>query len=626
MRYNCILLTMLFVLLCLGQIAVKGIEGIEGSESVEGSDKARFGMAQSLNNLEEFDKARPMLEELHAKYPGSKKVAVELAKALGYGKTSDEETVMHAIAMLEDLEIRNPDDREIKFILAEILLNTGNYKEAKEKLIEIVEKNPQDAQASLKLAEVLADQQEFEQALSICRRVLSEEPDNKEAVLLLARFLSWDKQYDASLTLYKEIIQNYPDDVLPRREMARVLGWTRKYKEAIGVYKKALDETDAGPVVRHEMDSKYSLYNQLDLSIAGHYKKWLEYEPNHPEATFDLGQIYSRQMQWDNAKTMYNRTLKRYSEHFRAKEARERANIYAKETQACAGFEFFEADSTGRLMDKRSRTIFASVRKPLNENYYLAFRQDNIWYDFKDFERTYRQQFLIAIDYYKKPEFWASAHYAHSIYPGEQGVKNTFGGEMNYVPADLWLVSVSHLREAIIDNSAVFRDNLYRDNYKVRTSRKLSPGMTAGADYTRSHYSDDNNRDAFGADWGYYMSFGPKNVLLSYRYEQYQFGKDDPEYFTPHSFHYNSVGLEWIHFLNKQELFWGCNNTFYTLKYSINFDVHAGGNEIGHRLEAGFNHDWNKRCTSGVKLSKTIYQDNNTYAEDQFMFYTLFYF
>ncbi len=72
----------------------------------------------------------------------------------------------------------------------------------------------------------------------------------------------------------------------------------------------------------------------------------------------------------------------------------------------------------------------------------------------------------------------------------------------------------------------------------------------------------------------------------TYRYEHYGFDRQDATYFTPSSFHCHILGLQWKHFLNEKELFWGANDTFYSLGYETRFD-YSSELEVGHKIKVG---------------------------------------
>jgi tetratricopeptide (TPR) repeat protein len=507
--------------------------------------------------------------------------------------------------------------------LAQSLINASDYEQAMPIIQQLYEKYPNNEDVVAQYALVLADKQQYSQAIELCQQYLKNNKEHKTIKLWLARFLSWDQQYSEATELYSGLIFEYPEWLAPAREKARVLGWDRKYDEAIEEYRKVVHSNPNHPEIRYEMLAKYDLYNQFDISAIENYKHWLQIEPKDLEALYDLGQVYSRQSKWVDANQMYERVLDVYPNHFRAKQALDKIKIYSGQPKLTTGFEFFEADSSSRTMDKRYWNTFTSILKPLNENYYLRLRQDNIWYNFKNFSQIYQQRLSVGLDYYSKPEFWASVDYAHSIYPEENGVRHTFGSQINYLPYDPLTLTLSHQREQIVDNSTTFRSQLCRDNYSIKGLYRLNRRFSASFDYMYSHYSDDNSRNAYGLDIDYYLSFEPRSLKISYRYEGYQFAREDVDYFSPGSFHYNKVALEWRHFLNKEELFWGANDTYYTLRYEMNFDVKR---ENGHKLSIDFHHDWSNNCSSRLEWSKTIYEHSDTYSENRLMFYTSIYF
>jgi len=742
-------LALFLILIVLASVSI-------AQEIADTKDKARFGLAQSLNNLGKFDQAAQELEVLYSRYPGNRNIAIELVKALGYGGNLDQ-----AIQLLNNLEKRYPKDSEIKHLyatvfetnqkfeqareyyvylleqkpaddmiklkiadisswigdystsidyygqvlakqpeniplktkLADVYFGAGNYidaisfynelginpevdkrrtenlgysylnikqfeeaidifsrllkyypddieakvalantlyasgdiDKAREEFKKIIEQSPKDTRSAMKLAEILAAEQHYEEGISVCRQILLKEPHNKTAQLWLARILSWDKQYDESLKVYEDIIQADSDWLTPRREKARVLGWTRKYEKSIEEYQKVIANNPDDSVVIDEKKAKYGLYNYYDKQALKYYDRWLESEPDNLEALYDLGQIYSRQSKWEDAGKMYRRVLDIFPNHFMADQALKKVDIHSNNIKFKTGFEFFEADSGGRDIDKRYWNVFASLRKPLNEKYYLTLHQNNTWYDFSRLKQIYRQRFLIKLEYFNKPDFWASANYAHSIFSGQEGVRNTFGGEINLKPSDPWQVVLSHQRREIVDNSFTFENQLYRDDYKLRTIYRPERRVSLGGDYMRSNYSDGNIRDEYGFDVSYYLLYEPRSLRAIYRYEHYGFDRQDVTYFTPSSFHSHILGLQWKHFLNKEELFWGANDTFYTLGYETRFDYNSE-HEVGHKIKVGFGHDWNNRCTSRIEWSKTVYETSSVYGENSLIFYTAFYF
>ena len=601
----------------LGRNADK-LKTLEAIVRIDDKDlKSKGWLADTYYSEEEFVKAEELyLQILSSHYDPN--MQLKLAEVQAWQKKYNK-----AVISLERIIRQNPDDDKAAGLLADIYTWNREYDKAIELLDILCKKYPQDNDIVLKYAKILAEMQDYHRAMEMLREILERDSKNKNAKHWLARILSWDKQYDRSINLYTELIEDNPTWLIVRREKARVLGWAHKYDEAVTEYEKAYNLDTSNQACRYEMLSKYNLYNQFYKAAVENYKQWLEYEPNNVEALFDLGQIYSSQMQWTNAKIIYNRIPEETGGHFRAGQALSKVDIYSKDAQLKTGFEMIKADSRGRLTNKRSWDTFASITQPLDEKYYLTLRQDNMWYRFKGIEQAYRQRFLVGLDYYDKPEFQAGAHYTYSDYPEEHGIINTFGGQIGYVPGDRWQINLSHLRDEVTDNDTAFLNKRYRDNYKIRGLYKSGRRMTIGADYMYSRYNNDNDRNTYGMDLDYLLSYEPRSLKITYRYEEYRFDRASPDYFSPDSFHYNAIGLQWRHFLNKEELFWGTNDTFYSIHYTVNFDVK---NETGHKLYFDFHHDWNDKCSSHFEWSRMIYEHRDTYSENRLMFYMSVYF
>lgn len=547
-------------------------------------DKAKFGLALSLSSLKKYDESIEVLKDLRKRFPDDKMIDVELINSL-YG--------------------------------------AGMDKEAEEELAGVLKQKLHDTKAALRLVGIFADRKRYREALTICEGILAQEPDNKEAVLWLARLLSWDGQYERSLRAYTEMINKFNDWVVPRLEKARVMGWDHQYVESIEEYKNTIKEVKTvNEAVRAEMAAKDDYYKSFDSKGITDYKKWLELEQDNLEALFDLAQVYSRQMQWSNAEKLYSRILSVYPQHSRAKIALDKTMIYSRSASAETGFEHYQASSTSRDVDEDYWDIYTNLRTPINEDIYLSAREDTVLYDPSTAKSFTRQKMGIALEYNKRPTLWARAAYAYSVYTGQPKNSNNFNGEINFKPIDSALFTFLCKREDVEDNPQTMIRNLKRDDYKIRTTIEPNRRIGFGADYMYSHYTDKNDKFTYGVDVKTQVLYEPHSLALTYRYEEYGYGEPRDYYFTPGSFHYNTAVVEWRQFLNR-ELFWGNNETYYTLKYAVNFDVH---DQVGHLLYADFHHDWNNRFSTYVEWSKKIYDHRNTYGEERVMVYGKLYF
>jgi hypothetical protein len=162
-----------------------------------------------------------------------------------------------------------------------------------------------------------------------------------------------------------------------------------------------------------------------------------------------------------------------------------------------------------------------------------------------------------------------------------------------------------------------------RDDFKTRAEFIPNRRITLGGDYKYSRFNDSNNRNAYGLDAKATVLYEPTSLRVMYRYEAYGFEEARGYYFSPDSFHTNMLDVEFRHFLNKEEMFWGANDTYYTLKYSLNVDVHS---QIGHKIYVDFHREWTKCLSTHVEWSKMLYDHLETYAEENLFIYVKCYF
>ncbi|NQT05945.1 MAG: tetratricopeptide repeat protein [Candidatus Omnitrophica bacterium] len=621
-------------------------------EPLSKEDKARFGSAQSLNNLGRYDDSLKILENLYELYPDNKEIAVEFGKALGYGKDFHEAKIL-----LDSLLIKHPDDIQIRFIYAGMLETNQRFSEARAIYAELLKKRPFDEDIQLRmarisgwmgdydacityynsiiskrksnislkleLAEIFAATQKYVEAIKLCREILSSDPKNKEVRLYLARFLSWNKRYGESIEAYDSIIKDHPSWPAPRREKARVLGWMRSYKESVEKYKVIFDEIGPDKGSELEMLSKEAFYKRFDKRSITEYNRWLEFEKDDLEALYDLGQVYSRQMQWENARRTYENVLRVMPPHFRAQSSLSKVNLYSRSPMVEAGFEFFDSGSSSRHTDKQYYDMHSCIRLPISKGLYLETREDTFVHRFSNFRPLVRQRFSGSVEFNRKPFFWARAGYGYSVYSENIDNSHNFYEEVNVRPLDPLLFTASHRREDVTDSIDTFRRNLTKDDYKICGLFSPNRRISQGVDYAYSYYSDRNSKNTLGTDTVLMLIYEPTILKAFYRYEYYGFRHKKEYIFSPNNFYSNKAGFEWKHLINTEELFWGINATYYTLRYSINFE---GTGNLGHTLYADLHRDWTDRLSTHLEWSKKIYHPKDIYSEDRVTVRTKYYF
>jgi len=470
------------------------------------------------------------------------------------------------------------------------------------------------------LADVYIADGDYESAASEYREVLKNDPKNIKARTALADILSWNKKYDEALELYDEILKDKESPEI-RLQKARILGWAREYDKSLKEYKRILDY-NYNEVIEVEMLAKKAYWKNRIQHAIKYYQELIEKDPDNVEAMFDLSQIYSWQSMWEKAIEEYKKILDVSPNHFRAKEGLRKVELISTHLFSQSGYEFFEADSQDRVNDIKRNTFFNKLRYPVDYNFQIDAEYKLTNRSFSDFSDVVENEGRLGVSYLKAPDWRVSAFYDFIDYNKDIDTAHTFGGNFSLRIFDIGVSHFSFERERLENSSAVIRGDYYSDNYKERLDIDISRRLKLGLDYLFSSYSDGNYIYEPGVDLLYYISLEPRRFSVKYRYFYRTFDEKMPEYFSPHSFWTNRVSLNWRHFLNKEEIFFGADDLYYDLGYDVSVD---SGDIVSHKFSAGLNWDVNKRLNFNVQGSITntscdVYEDKSVMATTKYYF------
>ncbi|MCQ9208788.1 MAG: hypothetical protein NG712_05365, partial [Omnitrophica bacterium] len=286
------------------------------------------------------------------------------------------------------------------------------------------------------------------------------------------------------------------------------------------------------------------------------------------------------------------------------------------------GYEFFEADSQDRSNDVKRHSFFNKIDVPLNYNSKISLDYKLTNRNFSDFDDVLENEGRIAFNYLEAPEWWIGGFYGFIDYDKGIDTLHTFGADFNFRVFDLGVWSLSHQRQRLENSSSLIKSNYYRDNYKQRLDMDVNKRLKIGLDYLFSNYSDDNYKNEPGADILYYLLLEPKRLSMKYRYFFRDFDDTVTKYFSPRDFSTHKLSLNWRHFLNKEEVFFGANDLYYDLKYDISVD---STDIVSHKFSIELNRDINKRLNFNLKGSFTnssadVYEDKSALASIRYYF------
>lgn len=573
-----------------------------------------FEFAQVLVWDRQFSKAQVLLEEIIRNKPNDFKANLLLADSLFYsGRTKE------AASLYKKLSSISKDDINVLLYYVQSLISLGNYSLAKHNLNTILVKEPNNIEAKTFLADIYAYNKNFKAAIAAYKQILEREP-RPIVKRKLADVLSWDRQYKQAIELYDQLLKEQ-FDADTCRQKARVLGWAKDYDQAEREYKKLFQQT-SDPIIELEMQAKSAYWDARVEDSINYYRELIKREPLNEEAMFDLSQVYSYQALWKKAMNQYKRILNLSSTHFRAKEGLEKTKLISSHPSIKSGYEFFEADSSSRVDDIKRYSFTNSLVYPIN--YKFSFNLDykltnRLFHDYGDILENEGKLKLI---YLNNPSWWADTFYDFVGYNKNISFLNTFGASHSFRFADKNTSRFSYERRRLENTSKVIRERYYSDDFKERLDFDYNRRTKVGLDYLFANYSDGNNRHEPGLDLLYYFSIDPKRLTLKYRYYYKNFLRKVSSYWSPKGFSANALKLNWRHYLNKEEIFFGADDLYYDLAYEATADSTG---VVCHKFSVEFNWDINKRLNLNIKgfntqSSARIYKDRNIIASLNYYF------
>jgi tetratricopeptide (TPR) repeat protein len=236
------------------------------------SEKARFGLSQSLNNVQKHTEAAKFLAVLYKKHQGDAKIAHEYVKALGYGGQPDS-----AIPIMEKLLKKNPNNKEFILTQASIMETAGKHKASRSyynKLYTLTN----DASYILKVADLSTWLKEYaeaeknyklhiktkgmtDSAVNGLLEALIQQKRNEEALDLLKSYKGKDvgeldvteragdlyaamKKFDEAIVNYRKVLAADPSRKKAALKLADTLRFAGKDEEALKVYESFLSEEE----------------------------------------------------------------------------------------------------------------------------------------------------------------------------------------------------------------------------------------------------------------------------------------------------------------------------------------------------------------------------------------------
>jgi tetratricopeptide (TPR) repeat protein len=302
---------------------------------LSGEDRARFGMAQSMNNSQRFRQAIPILKSLHETYSNDDSVAIEYAKALGYGGDPEK-----AIPLLKKLMAGDPENTYMQKTLASVYETGKKPKEARALYLRLLDKNPDSLEYVRKIAHLSVWLEDQDSAEKYYRKALKMKEDAPLRAALVKSLLKQgdiasarieasgtaaDQMRDDSLLaaageaqaradwkaaegIYTELVSRKPEERAFQLELAKMMGLRGKVGKAVVLLEELIEENPDDTVVRHIAAAMYESAGMPEKAQA-EYELLLEKNPEDSELKVKVADSAAWAEDYDKAETFYRKAI-----------------------------------------------------------------------------------------------------------------------------------------------------------------------------------------------------------------------------------------------------------------------------------------------------------------------------
>ena len=449
---------------------------------------------------------------------------------------------------------------------------------------------------ALRRAREQSERKDFDRAAVTLRNALRSDPDDKDMLSLLARVQAWSRHFDESLATYRKLLALDPDDAFDRAGYARTLAWAGKTEASLPEFRRAIaqDSTDLEARIGY---ARALSWNGDLAGASAEYMRVIDANPSNGDAWLGLATV----ARWRNAPTASDAFATRAAARGADPEGlQEEQGAVAqalrpnagpgwtrtRERQITSDTTAFQLETMGEFVDGRAtlgRSVGVSARVSRLHHWEInpgLPTDTTLNYDLKS--TGFRSDFNFLRGY----PVQAAAGIAYDHFESRSPtVLYPLGSDKDFVGfnARLWRYfgrfspSLAAHRELVA----------IKTTDAVTGARVLVPGGVTSADaglrwdgngrvsasgtFTKSFYTDDNERASLGGLLGYRLRRAQPRVAADYGLTWSDFTKTSASYFTPLESVRHAAGLAASGYSESASLDYGVRYEFSFLT-SSNFD------------------------------------------------------
>ncbi len=249
--------------------------------------EARLEMGRLMLERGEFEDAEAAYRDAIALEPDNVDAHIALGKVyIGMKKNGDAENEFQTALKYE------PENVEAHFYMASVLsMNPDRYEDAIPHAEFVVNKEPENTDVRILLARLYSYETQYAKAAEHLQYVVDKGEDDRDVLLELARAYNYGEDYDSALNVYKTMAEKDPNDNTVRLEMGLCFLAVGQYQDAIVNLEYVAEQDPWNVEGRKGLARSYKQSGQVDQAI-DQYKRIMIINPKDDEAAQYL-KLYS---------------------------------------------------------------------------------------------------------------------------------------------------------------------------------------------------------------------------------------------------------------------------------------------------------------------------------------------
>ena len=218
-------------------------------------------------------------------------------KALSHAHQINKDLVL-ALENLQKILALNPNDEVARLEAVDLLLKSGNTKQAEDQLNTLFKLNPDSKNGLETLTKIYLAQKQWEQARQVAKELQTKFTDDATGYYLEGLSFQAEEKFDKSLEPLAKAVQRQPQAVEPLSQLTAAYLALKQPEKAVAKLKDIVKNHPGHFFAYNLLGTVYGNGNQLDEATAA-YQKAIELRPNWSKSYRNLAVIKRLQLKPD---------------------------------------------------------------------------------------------------------------------------------------------------------------------------------------------------------------------------------------------------------------------------------------------------------------------------------------